>query len=241
MTPVMLLLPGMLNDAGVFDAIAPALRQRAELRVAALQQDDTIAAIADRAWAQLADVEAGRPLCIAGFSMGGYVAIEMLARAPRPVQALALMSTSGRPESPEGAAVREQTMGAMARDFGAVVDFVLKRGTYQPSPALLDALRPMMLRVGAETGIRQTRAIMGRADHRDVLARRTLPTLVICGREDRITPPALSDELAATVPGATQVLVDGAGHMLPCERPEEVVDALAALLARAVSFTGDRP
>lgn len=240
-TPVLLMLPGMLNDAGVFDALVPALRERAELRFATLQQDDTMAAIADRAWAQLADVEPGRPLCIAGFSMGGYAAIEMLARAPRAVDALALMSTSGRPEAPEGVAVREQTMRAMQRDFPAVVDAVLKRATHAPSPALLERLRPMMLGVGAEVGIRQTRAIMGRADHRDVLAQRTRPTLVICGREDRITPPALSEELAAGVPGATLVLVDGAGHMLPCERPEEVVLSLAALLARAAPSTGDRP
>ena len=90
-----------------------------------------------------------------------------------------------------------------------------------------------MLGVGAETAIRQNRAIAARSDHRSALAALQLPRplAVLCGAQDRITPPELSQETAALVPGAVLEIVDGAGHMLPCERPDAVARVLRGLLA----------
>lgn len=230
MKPVLLLIPGMLNDASVWEDAAADLRPLVDVRIAAPVQE-TIPLMAAAAWALLADVPADAPLVVAGFSLGGYVAIEMLAHPARQVQAAALLSTSARPESPEGAALREKSMAAMRKDFARVVDGVVQFGTHQPPPELAARLRAMMLGVGAETAVCQTRAIMGRGDHRAALAQLTLPVAVLCGQQDRITPPELARELAALVPGAQLELVDGAGHMLPCEQPHAVARALRALLA----------
>lgn len=244
MKPVLLLLAGMLNDGRVWADVAAALDGRADVRIV-LPVQPGVPAMADAAWARLDDVPASVPVVLAGFSLGGYVALEMLARPRRALHGVALLSTSARPETPEGAALREQTVAAMQADFPAVVDTVLRRGLHGGDAGLRARLRTMMLGVGAETAIRQTRAIQARADHRAALAALALPAVVMCGRQDRITPPALAEELAALLPAARLVLVDAAGHMLPCEQPQAVVQALQALLdSRAgapLTTTGDMP
>jgi pimeloyl-ACP methyl ester carboxylesterase len=91
----------------------------------------------------------------------------------------------------------------------------------------------MMHAVGAEAAIRQTRAIMARADHRAMLARLRMPTLVVCGAQDKVTPPALSDDLAALIPGAERLTLAQAGHQVPLEQPQALAAALMQLIARA--------
>lgn len=229
MTPVLLLVPGILNDAQVWADVADDLRGVADVRIAAPVQE-SIASMAAAAWALLDDVPHDTPAVLAGFSLGGYVAIEMLATPQRPLHAAALVSTSARPESAEAAAAREKTIAALRKNVERVVDGIVQFGTHEPSPERAAALKAMMLRVGADTAIRQNRAVMGRGDHRAALARLALPVAVLCGAQDRITPPALSRELADLVPGAQLTLVEGCGHMLPCENADAVAQAIRALL-----------
>lgn len=230
MKPVLLLIPGMLNDARVWQPVSDALSGMADVRVADVSEGPDIPALGARAWAQLADVPSSTPLVIAGFSMGGYVAIDMMARPARAVQGLALLSTSARPESPDSASLREKTMAAMQSNFPKVVEGILQWNTHQASVEQQALMRQMMLEVGPEVAVRQMRAIMARADHRPWLAQLQLPVRVLCGRHDRVTPPELSQELAATVPNAQLHLIDDSGHMLPLERTAEVVTHLQALL-----------
>jgi pimeloyl-ACP methyl ester carboxylesterase len=237
MKPVLLLLPGMLNDASVWDDVAPPLVAKAEVRTMPAFTQDSIAAMAAAAWDRIADVPAGTPVLLAGFSMGGYVALQMLAHPVRPLAGAALVSTSARPETAEGAANREKTIAAMQANFPKVVDGILQWGTHAPEPALTQRLRAMMLAVGADTAMRQSRAIIGRQDHRAALARLALPVAVLCGLQDRITPPACSQELAALLPAAQLEVVDACGHMLPAEQPQAVASALVRLLQRAVAVT----
>ncbi|SEB20018.1 alpha/beta fold hydrolase [Variovorax sp. YR216] len=225
MTPVLLLIPGMLNDAAVWHGVVEAMGPQVQVRTAAPVQP-SIAEMAQAAWALLADVPAQQPVVLAGFSLGGYVAIEMLARPARPLRAALLLSTSARPETPEGAATREKSIAAMQRDFAKVVDGIVQWSTVLPSPERVRELTDMMLRVGADTAMRQLRAIAARGDHRAPLSRLDLPVTVLCGREDRTTPAALSEEIAALVPGARCEIVDGASHMLPVEQPQAVARAL---------------
>ncbi|MGE4243794.1 alpha/beta fold hydrolase [Ramlibacter sp.] len=232
MKATLLLVPGILNDERLWDAVAPQLESLADVRRAPAPSQDSIAAMADAAWRLLDDLPADAPVVLGGFSLGGYVAIEMLSRPARAVRGVALMSTSGRPESPEAHAAREKSIAAMRKDFSRVLDGILQFGTHEATRGLLLELKDMMLRVGAETAIRQNRAAQGRGDHRAMLAKLDLPVTVVCGRQDRITPPALSEELAALVPGARLQWVDGCGHMLPAERPDALADALRPLLIR---------
>ena len=230
MMPVCLLVPGMLNDERVWRDVAAGLQGHAQVRIAQVQTQSTIADMARDAWALLDDLPPDAPVYLAGFSMGGYVAMQMLAQAARPLRGLALLDTAGGVETPESQAQREKTIRALETDFAKTLPGLLKWNTHAPSAELLARLGQMMQDVGAATAVRQMRAISARSDHRAVLERLRLPVQLLCGEHDRVTPPARSQELAQWIPGARLRLVPGAGHMLPLEQPQAVVDALLALM-----------
>ena len=233
MKPVLLLVPGMLNDARVWAAVAAALAEVADVRTASVASQCSIADMAHDAWQLLEDLPPQAPVVLAGFSMGGYVAIEMLARPRRPLHAAALVSTSCRPESEQGRAARDKSIAALQADFAKTVAGIVQWGCDNPSPALAEALTQMMLDIGAEAAVRQNRAIMARSDHREALAQLDMPVHVLCGIADRITPPALSQEIAALIPGASLHQIEQAGHMLPCEQPAAVAAILRPLCERS--------
>jgi len=230
MKPVLLLIPGMLNDASVWDDVLPCLPGDWTVRIANVQTQESIAEMARDAWQQLDDVPLSTPVMVTGFSLGGYVAIEMLAHPQRPLSAAALLSTSPLPESDDSRTVRERTMSAMQANFPKVVDGIVKFGTHEASEAVQERLRQMLLSVGCETALRQTRAIMGRADHREALSRLSLPVALMCGEHDRVTPPQLTQQLAQCIPHAQTCIVPQSGHMLPVQQAPAVAKVLASLL-----------
>jgi pimeloyl-ACP methyl ester carboxylesterase len=228
--PVVLLIPGMLNDASVWDDVLPCLPASWTVRIANVQTQQSIAEMARDAWKMLEDIPLNASVMVAGFSLGGYVAIEMLAQQPRPLSAAALLSTSPLPESEESRAVREKTMLAMQANFPKVVEGIVKFGTHEASEAVQERLRQMLLSVGCETALRQTRAIMGRADHREALSRLSLPVALMCGEHDRVTPPQLTQQLAQCIPHAQTCIIPQSGHMLPVQQAPAVAKVLASLL-----------
>ena len=230
MKPVMLLIPGMLNDASIWDDVLPCLQGDWTVRIANVQTQESIAEMARDAWQQLDDVPLSTPVMLTGFSLGGYVAIEMLAHPQRPLSAAALLSTSPLPESDDSRTVREKTMSAMQANFPKVVDGIVKFGTHEASEAVQERLRQMLLSVGCETALRQTRAIMGRADHREALSRLSLPVVLLCGEHDRVTPPQLTHQLAQCSPHAQTCIIPQSGHMLPVQQAPAVTKVLASLL-----------
>ena len=235
MRPVLLLIPGMLNTAAVWARVAPLLADAAELRIADVTTQDSIAAMADDAWARVADLPADAPLYVCGFSMGGYVALQMLADPRRAVAGLCLLCTSARPETPEGAVVRDKTIAAIGRSFDKVVETVLGLGTHpdtQADAARMQELRALMQGIGPEAAVRQNLAVKARADQRPLLARLALPVRVVTSADDRVVPPAAGEEMAAAIPGAQLAWLQGVGHMAPIEQPGQVAAQLRALLAR---------
>ena len=230
MTPVFLLVPGMLNDARVWQDVAAGLQGQAQVRIAQVQTQASIADMARDAWALLDDLSSDVPVYLAGFSMGGYVAMHMLAHPARALQGLALLDTAGGTETDESRVQREKTIRAMESDFAKTLQGLLKWNTHEPSAELLERMRQMMHDVGVDTAVRQMRAISTRQGHRTVLEQLRLPVQLLCGEHDRVTPPARSQELAEWIPGARLQQVPGAGHMLPMEQPQAVVNALLALM-----------
>lgn len=233
MKPVVLLIPGMLNTAAIWDRVVPLLQDKAELHIANVQTQSSIADMARDAWALLANVAPATPVVVCGFSMGGYVAIEMIAQPQRAITGLVLLDTSPRPESTDGEIVRAKTIAAFERNFAKVVENMLAFSTHpdhHQDTELFATLRAIMSPVGGETAVRQTRAVAGRADHRASLAALTIPTRVVCGREDKVTPPELSQELADLIPGAQLEWLAQSGHMTPVEQPHEVANAIRSLL-----------
>lgn len=233
MKPVVLLIPGMLNTTAIWDRVAPLLQDAADIRIADVSTQASISDMARDAWSLLAGVAPTTPVVICGFSMGGYVAIEMVARPVRGIAGLVLLDTSPRPESADGEVARAKTIAAFERNFAKVVETMLPYSTHPDhhhDAELFATLRAIMMPIGAETAVRQTRAVAARADHRAALAALALPTQVLCGREDKVTPPVLSQELADLVPGARLAWLERSGHMTPIEQPHEIAAAIRALL-----------
>ncbi|MEO6625721.1 MAG: alpha/beta fold hydrolase [Burkholderiaceae bacterium] len=233
MKPVVLLIPGMLNTKAVWDQVVPLLQDAAEVRIADVLTQASIADMARDAWAMLADVAPATPVVLCGFSMGGYVALDMVVRPQRALAGLLLLDTSPRPESPEGQVTRARTIAALERNFPKVVESLLTFNTHpdhHQDAELFATLRAIMLPVGSETAVRQTRAVAGRTDHRTALAALAIPTRVLCGREDKVTPPMWSQELSDLIPGAQLEWLAQSGHMAPVEQPHEVANAIRSLL-----------
>jgi pimeloyl-ACP methyl ester carboxylesterase len=236
MKPVLLLIPGMFNTAAIWDPVRAHLGDDLDIHIADVLTQSSIAEMADDAWDRVAALEPGTPLVVAGYSMGGYVAIELLARHQARVSAAAFIDTSAQVETAESMQSREKTIAALERNFeravAAVIPFSL-HPDHHGDAGLVEGMRSMMHGVGAETAIRQTRAIMGRADHRAMLAQLAMPTLVLCGRQDKVTPPELSEALAALIPGARLSWLEQSGHQTPLEQPAEVAAALQQLITTA--------
>ena len=224
----------MLNDARVWQHVVPLLPHDWTIRIANVLTQDSIVGMAQDAWELLDDLDENQPLIIAGFSLGGYVAIEMLANAKRGIQAAALLSTSVLPETEESRVNREKSMAAMQTNFPKVVEGILKFSTHEANEDVIDSLRQMQLAIGCETAIRQTLAIMGRKDYRTRLATLRFPVALMCGEHDRITPPELSRHIQACMPHASTTWVS-TGHMLPVQQPAAVSECLTSLWESTLS------
>ncbi len=221
---VLVLIPGSLNDARVWDAQAAGLAAHAEIRIADITSQESTVAMAGA-------VLAGAPqrFALAGFSLGGYVALEVLRVAAHRLTGLALISSSARPENPDAVPGREKMIALAQKGFPRMLagmrPFMLA-AVNVGNANLNSRLDEMMVAVGPATFVRQSRAVIGRADSRALLADISCPTLIACGREDRVTPPALSEEMAAAIPNARLELIDNAAHMLPMEAPETLTRLL---------------
>jgi pimeloyl-ACP methyl ester carboxylesterase len=228
-TPL-LLLPGLLCDAALWRAQLEDLADIAAPMVADLTQDDALDAMARR-------VLQGAPprFALAGLSMGGYVAQAVLRLAPERVLRLALLDTSARADTPEQTQRRRDLIALAERGEFIGVSARLMPLFIHPDrlhdAALTEAISAMAARVGKDAFLRQQKAIMGRPDNRPNLGRIACPTLVLCGRDDALTPPAVSEEIAGLVPGARLEIVERCGHMTTMERPEAVSAALRQWLA----------
>ena len=218
--PPLLLFPGLLCDARLWRDQVAALSATVRCVVADCTQDDTLDGMAERALAAVP----GR-FAVAGLSMGGYAAMAAIRRAPGRVSGVCFMDTSARPDTPEQARRRRGLMALVARGgrFKGVtprlLPLLLHPGRLGDA-ALCEEVMTMADRVGPEAFLRQQAAIVARPDSRPDLPRIAVPTLVAVGDGDQLTPPELSAEIAGLVPGAALHVVEGAGHLLPMERPD---------------------
>jgi len=224
MAPIVL-IPGLLCTAEVFAPQIAALWPYGPVTIASTLADKTMAEMA-------ASILATAPprFALIGISMGGYVSLEIMRQAPERVIKLALLSTSARPDSPAQIRQRRSLVAlARARDFrttlaqalGAILHL-----THRGDPALSELTVRMGLVVGIDGLARQVEAIIGRIDSRPSLSAISVPTLVLVGEDDTLTPLERSEELAAGIPNARLVVVPQCGHASTLEQPEAVNLAL---------------
>lgn len=221
----LLLLPGLLCDVVLWEAQVAGLAGLARCRVADVTLDDGLPAMAARALAL-----APPRFALAGLSMGGYLAFEILRQAPGRITRLALLDTSARPDSPDQARRRRGLM-ALTRtgQFKGVTPRLLPQLVHPDNLAgpVGSAVIAMAERVGRDAFLRQQAAILGRPDSRPDLPGLRLPTLVAVGESDTLTPPELAAEIAAAIPGARLHRIPGCGHLPPLEAPAAVTALLS--------------
>ena len=190
----------------------------------------TMESLADDVHALLTDLQA-LPCVLGGLSMGGYVALAYAKKYPTHLRGLALIDTKAEGDTAEGKAGREK-MIELARTQGtkAVAD--------QMMPKMLapdaDKTRPQVKReldqiMNAQTPLTIEHALAAMRDRPDLVASLgsiAVPTLVIVGEHDAITPPAGAEKMSKAIPHSTYVVIRGAGHMSPMEQPQQATEVL---------------
>lgn len=230
----LLLLPGLLTDARLFQFQMRDLADVAQSTIADLTVADTIEELA------AAVLEHAPPkFALAGLSMGGYVALEIMRQAPARVLGLALMDTSARPDTLEASATRLKLMAQAETNFQTVLDDLMPKlvhPAHMTYNSMIDSIYSMGHRIGKDAFVRQELAIMSRIDSRPYLARITpCPTMVLCGRQDVLTPLEVHKEMAAAIPGSKLVVIDECGHLSPMAQPKLVSDAMRGWL-RSIAY-----
>ena len=220
-TPL-IFIPGLLCDHALWEHQASSLAPVAVCHITDKHmQHASIEQIAD---AIVAD--APPRFALAGLSMGGYIALEIIRKYGARVERLALIDTSARADT-QAQTERRQRLIVLCRqgkfaDVNALLFSVLVHPDRLHDEKLKRQIVDMANRMGPEIFIRQQRAIMGRRGQLPNLAGIECPSLVVCGAQDQITPPECSREMADRIPGSKLVVLKDCGHMSTMEQPEKV-------------------
>lgn len=224
MTPLVL-LPGMMCDARLFGPQIGALSGVTTLHLPPLTGADTVAALA----AQILR-DAPPRFALAGLSMGGIVAMEVLRQAPDRVTKIALLDTNPLAETPQQQARRApQIARVLAGDLDAVMRDEMKPLYVADTPRraeILDLCRTMALDLGPEVFAVQSRALASRPDQSATLAGFKGPALVLMGEHDILCPRARHDLMHALMPQARLAIIAGAAHLPTLEKPDETTAEL---------------
>ncbi|MEQ1955010.1 alpha/beta hydrolase [Mesorhizobium sp. CN2-181] len=228
MTPFVL-IPGMMCDWRLFGPQLAVLCRR-PVALVSPTEFDTIAEIA----ASILAVAPPR-FALAGLSMGGIVAMEMMAQAPGRIERVALLDTNARADMPEAQARRKpQIAKALAGELRAVMRDEMKPNYLSDGPRrqpILDLCMDMALGLGADVFVRQSRALATRPDQQATLAAWHGPALILMGADDRLCPRDRHELMHRLMPQSRFVVTGGAGHLPTLEQPDAVSAALLEWLA----------
>ena len=235
MKPTLILLPGLVCDQAVWAPQIQALSPQVQCHVPDYGLRDSLTAMAQH----VLDTAPAPQFALAGHSMGGRVALEVLRLAPARVQRLALLDTGTHPLASGDAGAREragrmgllqtaerQGMRAMAAQWAKPMLHPSRHGT-----PLFEAVLDMLERSSAEQYAAQINALLNRPDAGPLLPTISCPTLVLTGREDLWSPPEQHERMAAAIAGAQLCIVETCGHMSTLEQAEAVTAALQQWLA----------
>lgn len=231
MTEPLVLLPGMMCDARLYWPQITDLSRDHAVMVAPITEGERIEEIASA----LLDALPVK-FALAGLSMGGIVAMELLRRAPERITRIALMDTNPLAETPQSAAAYEpMIIGARSGRLDEVMRGFMRPDYLAPGPgrmAVLAQVFAMAQDLGPEVMIRQVRALQRRRDQQPTLRRCKVPALVLCGAQDTLTPLKRHAFMAELIPYARLEVIEDAGHLPTLEAPEAVTRALRAWMAQ---------
>ncbi|MGB1236305.1 MAG: alpha/beta fold hydrolase [Planktomarina sp.] len=226
----LVMLPGMMCDARLFAPQIDSLSRDRAVMVAPIHLGERVEDVAS----SILDMTPHR-FALAGLSMGGIVALEIIRRAPDRVARLALIDTNALAETPEKAAAREpQIVGVKAGRMRDIMRDEMKPNYLANGPyknEILSMVMDMAETLGPEAFIRQSRALQRRRDQQSTLRKIKCPTLVMCGAEDTLCPPKRHEFMAEMIEGAVLHIVAGAGHLPTLEQPQTTNAILRQWLA----------
>jgi pimeloyl-ACP methyl ester carboxylesterase len=218
-------VPGLNCSARLYTHQLPALWRYGPVMVADHTRHDSMKGIGE-------SILAAAPphFALIGLSMGGYIAFELMRQAPERIARLALLDTGSRADTPEQTERRNKLIGlARTGRFNEVNDVLYPLMVHRSrhgDAALRQEIDAMAEEVGPDGFVRQQTALMHRPDSRPGFGAIRCPTLVLVGDADALTPPELSDEIAAGIAGAKRVTIPECGHMSTMEKPDAVNRAL---------------
>jgi pimeloyl-ACP methyl ester carboxylesterase len=231
MAEPLVFLPGMMCDARLFGPQIAALSAHTAVMVAPITHGERVEEIASNLLNQLP-----HRFALAGLSMGGIVAMELLRRAPERVSRIALMDTNPLAETPQVAAAREpQIVSARTGRMLDVMRDEMKPNYLAPGPARTDVLNLVMdmaETLGPDVFVRQSRALQRRPDQQSTLRKCRIPALVLCGAHDVLCPVKRHSFMAELLADAELVVLEEAGHLPPLEQPNATTEALRHWMKR---------
>ena len=222
----------MMCDARLFAPQIAAFAADRTVLVPPLTDCNTITAMA-----QSVLQSAPPQFALAGLSMGGIVAMEIMRCAPERVTHLALIATNPKAEDPAVSANRERQKAQVRQGHLRAVLRDEMKPNYLADSAhkadILDLCMTMAMQLGPEAFLSQSEALASRPDQQDNLKLVTVPSLILCGKEDRLCPLDRHVLLAQLICGARLEIIDGAGHLPTLEQPEATNTALRIWLDEA--------
>lgn len=236
----LLLAHGFPLDHHMWDDVLPMLAQHHEVIAPDLRgfgcsdgyrEVVPMEMLADDLDALLDALGVARPVIFCGLSMGGYIGWQMWRRHRDRLAALIQLDTRAAADSEIQARARgvnaQQTLATGMKDVPkAMLPKLLGESTRQNRPVVGEALTEMILRQDPRAAAAAQRGMAQRADVQSWLSEITIPTLVMGGREDSISPPDEMRSFAEAIPGSEFVEIEGAGHMIPMENPAATAEAI---------------
>lgn len=224
-------IPGLLLTKDLYTAQIADLPQDQAYHIADTTGTDSFTEMAERVITQT-DLD----LVVVGLSMGGYVALELARLFPERVRGIALLSTNSMAETEERRKTRQELINlSQIGKFKGVTPRLLPRllsEQAQTDEGLRIRVMDMAAEIGQENFVLQQTAIMHRLDQRQNLPHIQVPSLVLCGDVDLLTPPSQSEETAALLPDVELQILEGVGHLSSMEAPDAVNAALRRLYRR---------
>ncbi len=163
---------------------------------------------------------------LGGVSMGGYIAFECMRLFPERISALVLANTRPEPDPEEMRENRNQMAHRVAKEGVEVLvelqtERLLTPDTLDNDPELVENVRAIILDNSPDGAVAALGAMRERPDSTPLLGEIAVPTLVVSGEEDGISPPEVMDAMAAKIPGAQHVTVPKSGHLSNLEAPDK--------------------
>ncbi|EYU15721.1 alpha/beta fold hydrolase [Photorhabdus aegyptia] len=224
MEPI-IIIPGHLCTSELFTYQIPNLWKHGSVTIPSILEGSSLTEMAK-------DIIQKAPpyFSLAGMSMGGFICLEIMKLAPERVSRLALLNSSARPETEEQKEMRENLLNKTTlENFEEILKDMATAGVHKSRQHDKNLINTI-IRMGKETGfdayVRQSKALGNRTDNRNILTHISVPTLVLVGDSDTITPPEHSEEMAEKIPNAKLIKLYLCGHATTLEQPEEVNKAL---------------